>query len=130
MLRSFLAVAGGYVAMAVLVMLTFVGLGRLYPDVFTEGSQALGSFSGWNMLILGFSAIYAMVAGYLTATVAARSELRHVLALAGLMVVMGIVSTVMSMDRQPLWMSLGYMILGPAAAILGGQLRGRRKAAA
>jgi hypothetical protein len=119
MLRSIIAIAGGYLSIAILTMLTFAVLFNFFPGVFSGGFPPLP----WVLLILAFGFIYAVAGGYITAYLATQARFNHVLALAGLMVVLGIISAIFSSAAQPLWYQLALIVLGLAGVLLGGRWR-------
>jgi hypothetical protein len=119
MLRSIIAIVGGYLSIAILTMLTFAVLFNFFPGVFSDGFPPLP----WVLLILALGFVYAVVGGYITAYLATRDRFGHVLALAGMMAVLGISSAIFSSAAQPLWYQLALIVLGLAGVLLGGRWR-------
>ena len=66
---------------------------------------------------------FLMIGGYVTALLAGRWELEHALGLAALSVTMCIVSMVKYAGDQPLWFSIGLMLLSIPGALIGGHYR-------
>jgi len=126
MLRSVLAVAGGYLAMSLLVVLLFATLGAFWPAAFADRTVAppLPALA----VTLAFSLVAAVVGGFATATIASRFETRHVLALMAFMVVMWLVS-IPAAAGQPAWYRFALLAIGPAGAWLGGRLGIAKKVA-
>lgn len=127
MLRSVLAVVGGYLAMSLLVMVLSMTLGAFWPDSFAAPIVA-PPFAALVTNLL-FSLLAAIGGGFATARIAARSERKHVLALIGFMVLMWLVSIPMA-GGQPLWYRLTLLPLGVLGVWLGGSLALAKKAAA
>ena len=126
MLRSILAVLVGYLAISILVMLLFMLLSTLSPDLFATPGVLPPILA--VTLILAYSFVAAIVGGFVTATIAQRSEAKHVWVLMGFMLVMGVVS-IRQYSSQPLWYSLVLLLLGPLGAYLGGKVGIARKRA-
>ncbi len=114
MIRSAVAIVAGYlvmlVAVTVLFLLTFRDPGATPTPTFLYLSIAYGF-------------AFAVLGGFVTAAIAGRAEMGHALALAGLIVVLGIVSLVLAAGREPLWYGLSNLALGAGGAIAGGYLR-------
>ena len=81
------------------------------------------AFTAVNLV---FSAVFGVCGGFLTAWIAGHAPLKHALALAGLMFVMGIFSFLQNLKLKTSE-GRGYsgtlVILGPACALLGGWLQ-------
>jgi hypothetical protein len=123
MLRSLLSVIAGYAAIALLIsLLTLVAVGVMLGGDYSVVTPAY--------LIVNFSygAVCALAGGYLTAWLARRKAMPHAAALAGLMLVMGVIGlfTPMEGQAQPLWYALGITAVGVIFALAGGYLRARQ----
>ncbi len=142
MVRSILAVVTGYVAAVVLVLVSFVGA---YQLLGTDGVLRPGSYepSGtWLLISIVFGLVAAVVAGLVCAAIAKSQG--PVLALAGVMLVLGLILAVpvltsdpgpatrdesvsdleaLQNARQPGWAALLNPVLGAAGVLLGGRLK-------
>lgn len=126
MLRSILAVLGGFAAMAVIVMATTaVAASVLVPG----GMRAMSApdrplpkaYLTVNLLC---SALAALLGGIVTARLATTAPLPHGAALALLMVVMSLLSARQAAGRQPRWYQLTLTYLMPGLGLLGAWLGG------
>jgi hypothetical protein len=126
MVRSILAVIGGYLVMAVLVVLTSVALGTLFPEAFPEPDSGLLPADGWFGLMLGLSFLYAFLGGYVTATIARRAEMRHALALSAIVLALGLLSAVGEQEIAPRWFRVMTPLVGIPGVLLGSRMRALR----
>ena len=126
MIRSVLAVLAGYLGTSLLVLVLFGTLGAFWPQVFAD--RTMTPPPSMMAVTLFFSLVAAIAGGFLTASVARRAELAHVLALMGLMVVMWVVS-IPSARGQATGYRLALLVIGPLGAWLGGRLGIARKVA-
>jgi hypothetical protein len=147
MVRIILSVLAGYVVMAVLVSLCF-GLIIVAPD-FALQKEALAATPAFVLVILVADALAAVVGGYVAAILAAKRARAAVAWLAGLVLVVGLVSAVTGMwqpeqtaspekiarmsvmerashGKEPLWYAFSHPFLGGAGVVAGGALRLRR----
>jgi len=108
-----------------LTVATFAVIGGLFPGAFPE-SNGFPSLP-WAILILVTGFIYAGLGGYVTASLASRVEFNHLLALAVVVLILGILSTISSPESQPLWYQITLIILGIAGVMLGGMVRVSKK---
>jgi hypothetical protein len=109
MLRSLLAVVVGYFVMAMSVRVLFaLRLGG------AEDTRAL-------LVKLVYGTAFAAVAGYLTALIAQRSEMVHAAVLAGIMLLLGVISVLLSVE--PLWYRITDASAEVLAILLGGYAR-------
>lgn len=118
MLRSVFAVVSGYLAMAVIVRLATFVLYGLRPAWFAGKPQAV-----FLVLSIGYTAVAAFAAGWLTARLAMQKHFLHAVVLAVLTFALEIVATVLAGEGQPRWYQALLIILTPAAVIAGGRLR-------
>ena len=127
MLRSVLSVIAGFAAIMLLVMPATILSARIMLGTRSRADMMTMTPTPAYMTVnLAFSALFAIVAGYLTAWIAGRSPMAHAAALAAVMFVMGIVSF-----RQNLKMKTSQgrsysgtlVVLGPVCALIGGWLR-------
>jgi low temperature requirement protein LtrA len=147
MVRIILPVLAGYVVMAVLVMISF-GLVFVASD-FALQKDALAATPAFVLVILVADALAAMVGGYVAAIIAAKRARTAVARLAGLVLVLGLVSAVAGLNqpeptaspeqiakmtvmerasrgKEPLWYAFSQPFLGGAGVVAGGALRLRR----
>ena len=126
--RSALSILGAFFVVAVLEGVTTpivvnVMLGGTGPDV--------GVTTAYLVVNLAYSAVFAVIGGYVAATVSDHSPLEHAAGLAGLMMVLGLASWLVvnrgdPVPGQPSWYPLVISLLVPPMAILGGVLVTRR----
>ena len=124
--RSILAVIVGYCVTAIATAGIDFILGTLAPAAFPKPGEDQAVGSSWLLLILGYSSIFAILGGYVTALVAKRSEVKHALALGIVMVMLSLVSMLTYFGQQALWFQIGLLVLALPAALLGGYLRARQ----
>jgi hypothetical protein len=126
MLRSILAVVAGYLALAVLTMVCVYGLTLVFPDYALAGQT--GSTPTLPVvfnLVLGTAC--AAAGGYLTAWIASRKRMVHVLVLAGLVFVFGIGHAFYGWGGpQPGWYLAWLPLLGAVGVLAGGWLGSMR----
>jgi hypothetical protein len=127
MVRSVLAVIGGYFGMSLLARVLFMTLGAFWPDALADPTVDLPLTA--LLFTLGFTLLAAIFGGFVTATIATHSERKHVFGLMGLMVVMWIVSMPQA-ATQPMWSRLLLLLVGPTGAWIGGGLGIAKKLAA
>jgi len=120
MVRSILAVLGGWIAVGVLVVITDLVLGRIYPQAYVEGKIPPDFLSA---LSLATSIGYSIAGGWLTARIAARRKWNHVWALVAWGLLMGIVSAMLTWGKIQHWQQIGLIVGWIPAVILGGYLR-------
>ena len=127
MLRSILAVLGGFVAMAVLVMVTAaIAAATLIPG----GMQAMSSPGAphpkrYFTVNIVCSALAAFVGGFVTVRLAPDKPFYHGIALALLMCFMGVISARQAGDRQPRWYQVVLCTVMPAVALAGAYISGQ-----
>jgi hypothetical protein len=124
MLRSVAAVAAGFALLAIGVMIaTRIAVALMLP------APDAGPTPAYLVVNLAYSAGLAVVAGYVTAKAAPSAPRGHALALAGVLLVLGVAGVVgtaaagATPPGQPSWYPYVMLALGPAGAILGGSLR-------
>ena len=117
MVRSIIAVIVGYLVMVVASM-------ALFAIWFREPSTK--PTMGFELFSLGYGFVFGVIGGYVTAVIAKRLEMKHTMALAGLSVLMGIVSMISFAGQEPFWYSIANMVIMVCAVVLGGYLRARQ----
>jgi hypothetical protein len=126
MLRSSLAIIGGYLAMVAVVGLCTYGLMLVTPSWFPGAGTPAGPYLAVN---IAYSAIAALTGGYVAAWIAPRRPVKHALLLAVFALVMSIVSAVLQGDRQPRWYQVLLAVCMPMVIVLGGWVRARSRSA-
>ena len=125
MIHSVLAVLAGFVAMSLIVMIATALAVRfvLRMPLATMRSQVPGRLSAAYLATnVAASGLAALVGGYTTAVLAEHDLVGHGLALAAVMVVMGVVSARQSGAAQPRWYQVLLITLMPALAVGGAAL--------
>lgn len=124
MLRSIGAVAVGYLTYIVLSGIGGLALVMGFPEVVSQTPQDPGTGFLVAGLVLGI--LFAVVGGYITAVVAKTAEVPHALSLGGVIILIGLVTTVFMQSPQPLWAQLSGFILAVPSVYIGGVLRVRQ----
>ena len=118
MMRGTLAIVSGLAVMGILTPVFFLVLGVLgvFP---TEDPRAIPG-AGWLVLILAVGLLTAVAAGYVTAVVARRRELRHGGILALLVLILGVVNVFAPTEASPpLWYLVGLVVVGLSGVLFG-----------
>lgn len=113
MVRSIAAVVAGYLAMLVGVLLLFA--------LWFRDPTELPSLS-FMLFSVAWGFVSAMVGGYVTATIAQRSVQRHLVALIGVGLVIGLLRLAVSVDGEPLWHPITNLVVMTLGVTLGGRL--------
>jgi hypothetical protein len=120
--RTIAGVIAGFAVIAALNMLaTFAAVKTLLPAA--NGVSMPRPTATYLAVNLTYSAFFAVLGGYVAATIAARAPLLHTAVLGGILVVVSIVSYVQNAGQQPRWYAISLMALGPVCVIAGGYLR-------
>jgi hypothetical protein len=119
-LHAFLALAAGFLTMAVLVAVLTALLMRLIPSWVGEQGNPQ---PGYIFVNLGYSFLAAAAGGYVTAWLAAANPLYHVLALAIIVLALAALSTLQSKGKQPISYQLALVALTPIGVLAGGLVR-------
>ena len=126
-IRSVLTVLGAFFVVAVLVGLTTAFAAELMLGSAGPGADPTTPFLVVN---LTYSVLYAIVGGYVAATVSDHSPLGHAAALSVFMMLLGLTTWVIDGGQpapgQPLWYPGVITLLVPPTAVLGGILVARR----
>jgi hypothetical protein len=119
-LHAFLALAAGFVTMALLVGVLTALLMRLTPSwVGDEGKPR----PGYIFVNLGYSFLAAAAGGYVTSWVAAANPMFHVMALGLIVLALAALSAVQSRGKQSIWYQLTLVALTPLGVLAGGLVR-------
>jgi hypothetical protein len=131
MMRSILAVFTGIV---VLTLLTFAIEAATTPILMNAFPNALATEEAMQrnvpmkLFILVYSALCMIAAGFTTAWIASRNELRLAIIMAGVQVALTAWAMSAFYDHAPLWAWLCGMVLMVPAAWIGAKLRLKRRA--
>jgi hypothetical protein len=119
-LHAFLALAAGFLTMAILVAVLTALLVRLTPSwVGEEGNPQ----PGYIFVNLGYSFLAAAAGGYVTAWLAVANPLFHVLALAIIVLALAALSALQAKGKQPVWYQLTLVAMTPIGVLAGGLVR-------
>lgn len=129
--RSALSIMGAFFVVAVLVGLATAAASTLMLGGMGIGVEVTPAYLVVNLV---YSAGFAVIGGYVAATVSDHSPLGHAAGLAGFMMVLGLSSWLIvnrgdPVPGQPSWYPLITSVLVPPVAILGGVLVTRRRRA-
>ncbi|MCH8812712.1 MAG: hypothetical protein IID07_12845 [Gemmatimonadetes bacterium] len=126
-IQSVLSVLGAFFVVAVLVGLTTTITAQLMLGPDGPGTEPTTAFLAVN---LTYSVLFAIVGGYVAATVSDHSPLRHAAALSVFMMLLGLTAWMLNGRQpapgQPDWYPWVINLLVPPTAILGGILVTRR----
>jgi hypothetical protein len=120
MVRSLLAVFGGWLAIQFLILGTDAVLMRLFPGQYGSGLPA----PDWIMgLRLAYAVIFTMLGGWVAARLAPERPWRHAVYLILLGETMGFVMAGVSLGAVPLWYFGALLLLFPPAVLAGAWIR-------
>jgi hypothetical protein len=119
-LHAFLALAAGFLTMAVLVAFLTALLMKLTPSWVGEQGKPQ---PGYIFVNLGYSFLAAAAGGYVTARLAAANPLYHVLALGIIVLALAALSAMQAKGKQPIWYQLTLIALSPIGVLAGGLVR-------
>lgn len=119
-LHAFLALAAGFLTMAVLVAGLTALLARLTPSWVSDDGKPS---PGYMLVNLGYSFLAAAAGGYVTAWLAAGNPLYQVLALGMIVLALAALSVMQSKGKQPIWYQLTLLALTPIGVLAGGLVR-------
>lgn len=126
-IRSVLTVLGAFFVVAVLVGLTTALTAELMLGSAGPGAEPTTPFLVVNV---AYSVLYAIVGGYVAATVSDHSPLGHAAALSVFMMLLGLTTWAINGGQpapgQPAWYPWVITLLVPPTAVLGGILVTRR----
>ncbi len=126
-MRSVLCVVGAFFVVAVLVGLTTALTAQLMLGSTGPDAEPTTPFLVVNLI---YSVLFAIVGGYVAATVSDHAPLRHAAALSAFMMLLGLASWLINGGQpapgQPDWYPWVITLLVPPTAILGGILVTRR----
>ena len=119
--RSMAAVVAGFLVVVVFSLGTDQVLHML--NVYPPWGQPMWEV-GDNLLALGYRSVYTILGGYVTARLAPSNPMRHVLILAAIGLVVGVVAAIgtIPMKLGPAWYPIALALTGPVFTWLGGKL--------
>jgi len=88
---------------------------------------------GLNLLALSYRAVFTVIGGYVTASLAKHSPMRYVAIGAGIGLVLGVAGVVAAISvggLGPIWYPIAVAVTGPPCTLLGGALYVRRSVTA
>lgn len=116
-LHAFLALAAGFLTMAILVAALTALLSWLTPSwVAADGKPQ----PGYMFVNLGYSFLAAAAGGYVTSWLAQANPLYHVLALAIIVLALAALSAMQFKGKQPIWYQLTLTAITPLGVLAGG----------
>ncbi len=120
--RSTLAVLVGFISVAVLSLGTDQVLHVL--EVYPPWGQPMYAM-GLNLVALAYRCVYTVLGGYLTAALAPRNPMRHVLILGAIGFVLSLVGAISTanMNFGPVWYPVALVITAFPCVWLGGLIR-------
>jgi len=130
MLRSVAAVLGGFIAMAIVVMVgTMAASATLLPGRLSRmqsGAPAGGVSRRYLIANLAVSLLAAAIGGVLAARIAGSHPMVHVVVLAALVLLMSAVSARGNSADQPSWYPRVIAMIGVGGVLIGGLVAGPR----
>ena len=115
--RSVVAVLAGFFASTVMSLAGDILFRRLSPGAFDANGHATND--GALFTVMGYEALFALIAGYTTARIAQRRPFTHALAMGALVLLGRIPTAYVAWDTAPAWFHLGALLLIIPAALLG-----------
>ena len=144
MARSIVAVIAGYIAMAVLVSVTFICAFMLMGTEWAFKPNSFEASNAWNVMALIASLVVAVIGGFICAAIARGGKAPIALAIVvfalGILLAIptlfankananrvrtGDIPTMEAMQNatQPAWVPFSFPILGVIGVLIGGKLR-------
>lgn len=120
MVHAFLALASGFAAMALLVIVMTALLTRMVPS--WTGTESKPQ-PGYIFVNLGYSFLAAAAGGYVTAWVGRGNPLVLVLGLGIIVLALAALSALQSRGKQPIWYQLTLVGITPLGVLAGGLVR-------
>ena len=120
--RSVLAVLAGYAVLAVGIGVVDFLISRVAPDQYPSSTNPAPK---WLIVELVAGLLLILWGGYVTASIARRSQIRHAMALGVLTSVLALVSLGLYHGRQPFWFQGVILVAAIPTALAGGRLKTR-----
>ena len=121
MLRSIMAVAIAIAVWGVLWVLTGMGLSAAMPASFDE--SGVTTAPALLALMIVISSLLSVFAGWLCATMATHSQMKHVWVLALIQLGIGILVQTGVWDQMPLWYHVIFLAVVVPMHLVGGRIR-------
>ncbi len=121
LIRSVLAVLGGFATMMILVGTATAVAVRLMLTTAIPGTMPQPT-PAYLAINLAYSGLFALIGGYATGFLAGRAPFAHCVALAGLTLLMGVLSMKQYAGQQPRWYQLVLAVCMPILVAGGGLL--------
>jgi hypothetical protein len=118
--RSIVAVAAGFFTVMVLSAAADVTFGSLSPNAFDAQGHSRADSALFTKL--AYEALFALIAGYVTARIAVRRPFTHALVMGAFVLAGRAFIAVLTWDVAPLWFNLGVLAVILPAALLGAKL--------
>lgn len=125
MIRQIMAVIVGFAVWTALWLAAGAVLKAAMPEAFL-GDGGVNE-NGLLVLFILLSVTFSVPAGFITATVSSRNEMKPVMALAVIQVVIGTLAEVISWNVIPVWYHVVFILLLAPAILVGGKLGMARK---
>ena len=125
MLRHIFAVLTGFAVWTVLWLAANATLQAAMPEAFREDGAM--DETGLLVLSLFLSVVFSLLAGFTTASMSARNEMKPVVVLAVIQVLIGIVVEIGYWSAIPVWYHITFILFLAPAIIAGGKLAVGRK---
>jgi len=119
MLRSIGAIAAGYLLIAAAIIILFA---VTFPDPLATPSR------GFMLFSLAYGFVFGILGGYVCGLIAQRAEVKHAAVIAGIGILLSILSMALAAGKEPLWYQWANMLVLSLAVLLGGWLRTRQRA--
>lgn len=116
MLRSILSVLAGWAAVGVLVVLTDLVLGKMFPSEYAAGRIPPDRLAA---LSLAAATLYSVLGGWITVKLAKSAPWRHALYLILWGELMGVLSAIATWGQIQAWYQIGLLIAWPIAVAAG-----------
>lgn len=120
-LRSIVAVGGGFFATAVLSLAADILFSRLVPEWFDGKGrpQVDRAFE----IIIAYGALFYFAGGYIAARIASHRHVMHALAAGSLTLVISAIVAAFMWDSVPRWYTIASLVLVLPLAFIGGKVR-------
>lgn len=119
MLRSILSVLAGWAVVGVLVVLTDLALGKIFPAEYVAGRIPPDRLSA---LSLATATLYSVLGGWITVKLARTRPWRHAVYLILWGELMGVLSAVTTWGQIQWWYQIGLLAAWPLAIAAGCRL--------
>jgi hypothetical protein len=123
--RAILAVLAGAAVWAALWIGGTQAAQAVFPSVFVRGQPV--THIGVLLGLILYSLPLSILAGYVTAAVAAKNPMPVVWALAVVQLIFGIIAETSAWNLTPVWYHVVFLVLVVPATVYGGLIRVRRR---